>query len=180
MTFFRVGQYGTSTTPQFEGGTSSESSRLNPAPRSLAKTAPLVEFSTCEDRASLMSLGGLGSASASLTRRRTRRSRGRNPAGSRRRRRTRTTKVRIVKGKVALRVSGFPQVQRLGASQLVRFVPLNKLRAAAKKVLGRGPRRRSLTTAGGRRRRSVKRKRPRSVVRRRRRRGGRRRVRRHH
>lgn len=46
------------------------------------------------------------------------------------------TKVRLVNGKVALRIKGFPGVQRVGASQLVRFVPLNKLRLAAKRALG--------------------------------------------
>jgi hypothetical protein len=70
---------------------------------------------------------------------------------------------------VSLRVSGFPQVQHVGASQLVRFVPLNKLKAAAKKVLGRGPHRRRRTLAVSRRRR-------RSVIRRRRRRRQRRAV----
>src|SRR6266404_2419844 len=66
-----------------------------------------------------------------------------------RRRRTRKTKKRktskrragptgghrLVKGRISLRVAGFKGVQRLGASQLCRFVPLNKLKAAAKKIL---------------------------------------------
>ena len=46
------------------------------------------------------------------------------------------TKVRLVKGKVALRIRGYPGVTKLGASQLVKFVPLNKLKAAAKRALG--------------------------------------------
>jgi hypothetical protein len=33
-------------------------------------------------------------------------------------------------------VAGFPGLQRIGASQLVRFVPLAKLRMAAKRALG--------------------------------------------
>lgn len=49
---------------------------------------------------------------------------------------TRVTKVRIINGKVSLRIKGYPGVQRLGASQLVRFVPLNKLKVAAKRALG--------------------------------------------
>jgi hypothetical protein len=33
-------------------------------------------------------------------------------------------------------VAGFPGLQRIGASQLVRFVPLAKLRVAARRALG--------------------------------------------
>jgi hypothetical protein len=60
-------------------------------------------------------------------------------------------KVRVVKGRVSLRVAGSPGYQRLAPGQLVRHVPITKLRAAAKKILGRGrPRRR----AGKRRRKT--------------------------
>ena len=88
---------------------------------------PFVEYSPHQDRANLMSAGG----SSPRPRKRTR---------SSGKRKSRVTKVRVVKGKVALRVGGFPGVQRVGASQLVRFVPLNKLRTAAKRVLGNPPR----------------------------------------
>jgi len=155
MTYFRVGQFGKASTPQFDSASFGRSA-LHPSAsaafvssaaaaadkRKSLSAAPLVEFSTDENRASLMSLGALGSASSSVLNRRRRRRGPRrqtsSAAGGRvnRRRRARTTRLRIVKGKVALRVGG--QVQRLGASQLVRFVPLAKLRAAAKKVLGRG------------------------------------------
>lgn len=53
-----------------------------------------------------------------------------------RRSKTRVTKVRLINGKVVLRIQGYPGVQRVGASQLVRFVPLNKLKTAAKRALG--------------------------------------------
>jgi hypothetical protein len=96
---------------------------------------PFVSFSTNEDRANLMTFGGLQS-----TRRRKRsKSQGRKrrrTASRGRRPRTRVTKVRIVNGRVALKVAGYPGYQRVGASQLVRFVPLNKLRIAAKRALG--------------------------------------------
>lgn len=101
---------------------------------------PFVPFSSNEDRANLMTFGSGGSPSTSRRRKRsqsTRRRRG--PSAVRRRGRrtkTRVTKVRLVNGKVALRIKGFPGVQRVGASQLVRFVPLNKLRLAAKRALG--------------------------------------------
>jgi hypothetical protein len=42
--------------------------------------------------------------------------------------------VRVTKGRVAIRLPGHG-VTKLAASQLVRYVPLNKLKAAAKKVL---------------------------------------------
>ena len=92
---------------------------------------PFVEFSPHLDRANLMSSG------VSLTGRK----RSRSTTRKGRRKRGRVTKVRVIKGKVALRVGGFPGVQHVGASQLVRFVPLNKLRTAAKRVLGSPPRR---------------------------------------
>jgi len=183
MTCFRVGHFGTSATPQFGTFSGQQQQQQQHQPTSLSNrtSAPLVEFSTRENRASLMSLGGLGSTSSSLSgrsRRRRRRTQRRSRLSatggvSRRRRRVRTTRVRIVKGKVALRVSGFPNVQRLGASQLVRFVPLNKLRAAAKKVLGRSGRHRI-----GSRGRRLRRKGQRTHRRRRRRAAGSRRRRR--
>ncbi len=43
--------------------------------------------------------------------------------------------IRIAKGQVALRVPGYKGVQKVSASQLVRFVPLVKLKTAAKRIL---------------------------------------------
>jgi len=99
---------------------------------------PFVEFSPHQDRASLMSVGGRHSQTRSRSTKRK----------GRRRKSRGVSKIRIVKGKVALRIGGFPGVQRVGASQLVRFVPLNKLRAAAKRVLGSPPRRSTKKRAG--------------------------------
>ena len=45
------------------------------------------------------------------------------------------TKVRVVKGHLSLKVAGYPGVHRFGASQLIQFVPLNKIKVAAKKIL---------------------------------------------
>jgi hypothetical protein len=42
--------------------------------------------------------------------------------------------VRVTKGRVAIRLAGHG-VTKLAASQLVRYVPLSKLKSAAKKVL---------------------------------------------
>jgi hypothetical protein len=61
-------------------------------------------------------------------------------------------KVRIVKGRVVVKVGGYPGTHRFGAGQLIRFVPLNKIKQAAKRILGS-------TRAGRVRRRRVKRNR---------------------
>ena len=120
------------------------------------KQQPFVEFSPHQDRASLMTSVGSGiGATSSLGRRRRRRplSATAGARSGRRKRQTRVTKVRVVNGRVALRVGGFPGVQRVGASQLVRFVPLNKLKAAAKRVLGQSSFRRRTKGRRGRKRR---------------------------
>lgn len=137
MTCFRLGSKGTLLATNPAAGVS----RSQPLP------PPLVEFSSrSQDRANLMS-PNLGSASSLSARRRVRprpnvgndNRRRRAPkttprAG--RRKRTRVSRIRIVRGRVALRVSGRPGIQHIGAGQLVRFVPLNKLQAAARRVLG--------------------------------------------
>lgn len=130
MTYFRIGHSeATSTPPQ----------------------RPFVEYSPHQDRASLMSAVGLKSHKRSRSRRSTTRK-------GRRRKGSRVSKVRIIKGKVALRIGGFPGVQKVGASQLVRFVPLNKLRTAAKRVLGAPPKKRGRKNRkGGRRKRQGRR-----------------------
>jgi hypothetical protein len=128
------------------------------------KKRPLVCYSdNCNLRASLVSAATgkpmpatkRRKRGASVRRGRRRRvgtgKRRRVAKGGRRRRRVGggRSKVRIVRGKISIRVAGFPGYQRIGASQLVRFVPLAKLRVAAKRVLG-GRRR---PAKGGRRRR---------------------------
>ena len=45
--------------------------------------------------------------------------------------------VKFSKGRLALRIGGYSGVQRLAPSQLVRFIPLSKLKQAARKVLQR-------------------------------------------
>jgi len=72
---------------------------------------------------------------------------------TRRRRATGHTrrKVRIVRGLVALKVPGHRQVQHIRASELIRHIPLIKIRIAAKRVLGR-PNRRKLRRVHRRRR----------------------------
>jgi hypothetical protein len=104
---------------------------------------PLVTFSDKQDRASLVSSKTKrrnmpAKRRRSVGRKRRVKSRGRSTGRRRTRRSTKAsrTKVRIIKGRVSIRVAGFPGYQRIGASQLVRHVPLSKLRVAAKRVLG--------------------------------------------
>jgi hypothetical protein len=115
MTYFRIGHSEATSTPS---------------------QRPFVEYSPHQDRASLMS------AVSHKRHKRSRSSRRSTIKKGRRRKGIRVSKVRIVRGQVALRIGGFPGVQKVGASQLVRFVPLNKLRSAAKRVLGAPPKKR--------------------------------------
>ena len=110
---------------------------------------PFVEYSPHQDRASLMS--AVGTSHRRRSRKRSTIRKGRRRKGNR------GSKIRIVKGKVSLKVGGFPGIQRVGASQLVRFVPLSKLRSAAKRVLGSPPKRGRRSRKGGRRKRQGRR-----------------------
>ena len=49
--------------------------------------------------------------------------------------------IRIVKGQVAFRVPGYTGVQKFAATQLVKFVPICKLKTAAKRILKTSKRR---------------------------------------
>jgi len=87
-------------------------------------------------------------------------------ARQQRRRRAKTVKrakVRVVKGHLTLKVAGYPGLHRFGASQLIQFVPLNKIKVAAKKILvqskKKGVKKSSSSSASSKRKRSVKRKR---------------------
>jgi hypothetical protein len=44
-------------------------------------------------------------------------------------------KLKIVKGNVVVKIVGYPGIHRFGASQLIRFVPLNKVKQVAKRIL---------------------------------------------
>ena len=88
-------------------------------------------------------------------------------ARQQRRRRAKTVKrakVRVVKGHLTLKVAGYPGLHRFGASQLIQFVPLNKIKVAAKKILvqsnKKGVKKSSSASSSSKRKRSVKRKKP--------------------
>ena len=95
--------------------------------------SPLVNFDT-RSRAQLSILEGISVPSSkrtympAVTRRRS--------AGASQRRKG-SAKVRIVGGRVKLRVAGFSGVQSLSPSHLVRHIASSKLKAAAKKVLNK-------------------------------------------
>ena len=86
-------------------------------------------------------------------------------ARQQRRRKAKTVKrakVRVVKGHLTLKVAGYPGLHRFGASQLIQFVPLNKIKVAAKKILvqsnKKGVKKPSSSSSSSKRKRSVKRK----------------------
>ena len=82
-------------------------------------------------------------------------------ARQQRRRRAKTVKrakVRVVKGHLTLKVAGYPGLHRFGASQLIQFVPLNKIKVAAKKILVQS-KKGVKKSSSSKRKRSVKRKR---------------------
>lgn len=124
---------------------------------SSTSTKPLLSFSTNTDRAFIVSAPSasatgsatIATAETSMTKRRTARKR---TAASRRGRRLKGS-VRLTKGRLSLRVAGYPGYHRIAASQLVRYVPLAKLKQAAKRVLGASGKRRSSRKRVYRRRR---------------------------
>ena len=83
-------------------------------------------------------------------------------ARQQRRRRAKTVKrakVRVVKGHLTLKVAGYPGLHRFGASQLIQFVPLNKIKVAAKKILVQSNKKGvKKPSSSSKRKRSVKRK----------------------
>jgi hypothetical protein len=127
---------------------------------------PLLNFSTRDERATLLPVESelmprrRRRVTTTRTTRTTRSVTKRRRTLRRKKRRVRTIKgVRLVKGRLALRVAGYSGVQHIPPSQLVKFVPLAKLKTAASRVLG--SRRRT--------KKQVKRRRKRLAIRRRRR-----------
>jgi hypothetical protein len=88
---------------------------------------PLLNYSESEERASLFQ------SEDSMPPGRKRRSKSKKG----KRKYTGLKGVKFIKGKVALRISGYKGISKLSASDLVRYIPLAKLRAAGKKILGK-------------------------------------------
>jgi hypothetical protein len=98
---------------------------------------PLLSYSDSQDRATIVRESFADSTSMpSVKRKRSKRAgRPRTASKKGRKHRVKGTKgVRVTKGRVSIRLPGHG-VTKLAASQLVRYVPLNKLKSAAKKVL---------------------------------------------
>jgi hypothetical protein len=125
---------------------------------------PLLPFLPNNDRAFIVSESTPPSSSSLVSSSSMPKRKGGRTASTRKGKRGKAT-VRLVKGRLAIRVAGFPGFQRLAPSQLVRYIPLGKLKQAAKRVLG----------ASGIRKRTIRRKKKSGTGRRRRRQGRRRR-----
>jgi hypothetical protein len=119
---------------------------------------PLLTFSQHQNRAAILDieeklpLSAGASASAKKNRHK------RTASANTQRKGRRSPAVKVVKGQLLLRVPGYSGYQRLGASQLVPFIPLKKLRQAAKRALrasGVKPARRRHHRRGQRKRHSA-------------------------
>jgi len=91
---------------------------------------PLLKFSENEERASFIEEQDNNTSMS--------RSKGGKRKKSAKKQLKGTKGLKFSKGRLALKLSGFG-LQKLGASELVKFIPLSKLKQAAKKVLrGKG------------------------------------------
>ena len=131
---------------------------------------PLLSFSSQHDRALIapppqFATPTSASFGSSMPRRRAT-TVGRKRGG---RKRTGASSVRLTKGRISFRVAGYQGTHKLAPSQLVRYIPLGKLKQAAKRVLSaaNAPRKR---TRGGRLKKKSPRRRSQGNRRRRRRR----------
>ena len=98
----------------------------------LASDQPILKYSENEERASLIE----PEEEPSMSRNKGRKGGKRKKIGKKSFKGTKGLK--FSKGRLALRLSGFG-LQKLGASELVKYIPLSKLKQAAKKVLrGKG------------------------------------------
>jgi hypothetical protein len=93
---------------------------------------PILKFSENEERASFIEQ----EEDTSMSRNKSRKGGKRKKTGKKALKGTKG--LRFVKGRLALHLSGFG-LQKVGASELVKYIPLSKLKQAAKKVLrGKG------------------------------------------
>ena len=98
---------------------------------------PLLRYSTDCERASFLD-DDSDQSNNSMPRRKRSGSKRRVKKRTKRRGRRKSVKgakgVRLIKGKVSIRLAGLG-VKKLGAAQLVKYIPLAKLKTAAKKFL---------------------------------------------
>jgi len=94
---------------------------------------PLLTFSQHQNRAAILDIEEKLPLSAGASAKKNRRKR--TASANTQRKGRRSPAVKVVKGQLLLRVPGYSGYQRLGASQLVPFIPLKKLRQAAQRAL---------------------------------------------
>jgi hypothetical protein len=117
---------------------------------------PLLTFSQHQNRAAILDIEEKLPLSAGASAKKNRRKR--TASANTQRKGRRSPAVKVVKGQLLLRVPGYSGYQRLGASQLVPFIPLKKLRQAAQRALrasGVKPARRRHHRRGQRKRHSA-------------------------
>jgi hypothetical protein len=117
---------------------------------------PLLTFSQHQNRAAILDIEEKLPLSAGASAKKNRRKR--TATANTQRKGRRSPAVKVVKGQLLLRVPGYSGYQRLGASQLVPFIPLKKLRQAAQRALrasGVKPARRRHHRRGQRKRHSA-------------------------
>jgi hypothetical protein len=122
---------------------------------------PLLTFSQHQNRAAILDIEEklpLSAGASAKKNKRKKNKRKRTASANTQRKGRRSPAVKVVKGQLLLRVPGYSGYQRLGASQLVPFIPLKKLRQAAKRALrasGVKPARRRHHRRGQRKRHSA-------------------------
>ena len=92
---------------------------------------PLLNFSETQERATLVDSDFEEESMSPKKRGKKSKTGGKRKKGSKRK------GIRFNKGRLAIKVKGYDGLQHLTASELVHFIPLSKLRSAAKKVLKR-------------------------------------------
>jgi hypothetical protein len=90
---------------------------------------PLLRFSTDCERASF--IDDDENSNDSMTKKRRTKAKGKK---GKKTKRVQSKGIKLNKGKVSIRLAGFG-LQKLGASELVKFISLSKLKTAAKKFL---------------------------------------------
>lgn len=96
----------------------------------LVKQKPLLAFSANNDRAFIVENQPV--LSAVVEKNKTQKV---GPKKRRSKQRKKGSSVKIVKGQISLRVPGYQGFQRLAVSLLLRFIPIKRLRQAAKSAL---------------------------------------------
>jgi hypothetical protein len=95
---------------------------------------PLLNFSNILERATLIDTDFELEESMGSSKKK------KSPTGSGKKKaaKKKSTKVKVTKGKIGLRVAGYKGLQKFSASELVKHIPISKLKAAGKTLLKLG------------------------------------------